>query len=82
MGVEDDDYHEEEYKLFGFLTFNMSVSIWLIFMSIIHWLNMIVTPFVMLWPDLFPPPDYFLWSLEVCFILDICRKSVIKKNEF
>ena len=34
LGVEDDDYHEDENKLFGFLTFNMSVTIWLIFNGI------------------------------------------------
>lgn len=50
-------------------------------MSLNHWLNIILTPLVMIWPDLFPPPSILLWFIELSFILDICRKFVVPKSK-
>ena len=35
------------------MSFNNFVTLWMCFMSIIHWLNMLSTPIAMLWPDTF-----------------------------
>ena len=48
-------------------------------MSIVHWLNLIATPLVMLWPELFPSPSISLWLIEVFFFLNIIVKCITKK---
>ena len=50
-------------------------------MSVIHWLNIILTPLVMIWPDLFPAPSILLWLVELSFILEICSKLVVPKRD-
>ena len=50
-------------------------------MSVVHWTNLLLTPFVMLWPELWPSPSYSLWLCEILFLLDILRKSFVKKQK-
>ena len=61
------------------MTLNDFVTLWMCFMSIIHWLNMLSTPIAMLWPDTFPEPNYLMWSIEFCFFIDVLRKCIHKK---
>ena len=78
VGIEDDEI-EEDVKFFGCLTFEKARLIWLISMSFIHWFNLIVTPFVMLWPQNWPQTMTVLWLVEICFLFDIIRKCVVRK---
>ena len=52
---------------------------WMIMMSFTQWINIILTPIVLLWPDLFPHPDIMLWIVEILFMLDMIRKSMVAK---
>ena len=54
-------------------------TLWLCYMSVIHWLNMLSTPIALLWTNIFVSPNYFLWTIEVSFMIDILRKFFIKK---
>ena len=48
-------------------------------MSVIHWLNMLSTPIALIWSNIFVSPNYFLWVIEISFLIDILRKFFIKK---
>ena len=48
-------------------------------MSVIHWLNMLSTPIALIWSNIFVAPNYFLWAIEISFLIDILRKFFIKK---
>lgn len=50
-------------------------------MSVFHWINLLLTPMVMLWPELWPSPSYSLWLCEIMFLLDILRKCLLKKQK-
>ena len=54
-------------------------TIWLCYMSVIHWLNILSTPIAIIWANKFVSPNYFLWVIEVTFLIDILRKCFIKK---
>ena len=55
------------------------VTLWMCLMTIIHWLNMLSTPIAMIWPNTFTTPNYFFWTIEICFLFDILRKCIAKK---
>ena len=74
MFIDDGDDDED-----GCLTFSNINFIWKVLMSNMHWLNLITTPIVMLWPELFPSPSYTLWLIETFFLIDIVRKGFTKK---
>lgn len=61
------------------MSLNDFVLLWMCFMSLIHWMNMLSTPIAMLWPDTFQEPNYIMWSIEVGFFIDILRKCIHKK---
>ena len=48
-------------------------------MSIIHWLNLLSTPIALLWSNIFVEPNYYMWTIEISFLIDIIRKCFIKK---
>ena len=48
-------------------------------MSLVQWANLLTTPIAMLKPELFPPPSYTFWAIEMCFLIDILRKCCTKK---
>ena len=48
-------------------------------MSIVQWMNLLTTPIAMLKPELFPPPGYIFWSIELFFLCDILRKCTTPK---
>jgi len=48
-------------------------------MSFVHWFNLLSTPIVMLWPELFPAPSKALWLNELFFLIDIVTKCFTKK---
>ena len=43
-------------------------------------MNLLTTPIVMLWPELWPQPNLPLWCIEIIFLMDVLRKCVIKKQ--
>ena len=49
-------------------------------MSFWNWFNMVTTPFIMLYPELWPRESYILWLQEICFFLDIVRKCFVAKE--
>ena len=55
------------------------VTIWKIFMSIVQWINLLTTPIAMLKPEMFPPPGYIFWTIELCFLIDMLRKCTTPK---
>lgn len=81
MQVEEDEYNAPNPKLFGCIDFKGTIMLWLYFMSCLHWANLITTPIIMIWPQLFPSPDYMLWFLEVCFMFDMVRKSLVRTHK-
>ena len=54
-------------------------TIWLCYMTVIHWLNILSTPIALIWTNIFTAPNYFLWFIEISFLIDIIRKFFIKK---
>ena len=77
---EDGLIVQERVKKICFcLSFQYTLVIWLTFMSFVHWFNLLVTPIVMLWPELWPSPSYSLWLCELMFLLDVLRKCFVRK---
>lgn len=50
-------------------------------MSFAHWYNLLTVPALMLWPELFPPPDKSLWLLELFFAMDMVVSCIKKKKK-
>ena len=75
----EDDENEEESKFCFCIPWNDFILVWKCFMSWVHWFNLISTPLVMLWPDLFPSPSISLWLNELFFFLDMVVKCFTKK---
>lgn len=50
-------------------------------MCVVHWFNLLTIPIIMLWPEIFPPPNIPLWINELAFLLDIIRKAFTKKQK-
>ena len=48
-------------------------------MSVVQWANLLTTPIAMLKPELFPPPSYTFWTIELFFLVDILRKCTTPK---
>lgn len=63
----------------GFCRFADILFMWKILMSFLLWANLLMTPIVMLWPELFPSPSYSLWLIELAYVLNIIVKSISKK---
>ena len=72
-----DDGEEEESE--HWCNKENTIVMWQIVMSFLHWLNLLITPIVMLWPELFPSPSALLWLIEVFFIINILLKCGIRK---
>ena len=54
---------------------------WKCFMSIFHWANLLTTPIAMLKPEMFPPPGYLFWSIELFFLFDMLRKCTTPRGK-
>ena len=78
VSAEIKDENQADVLCFG-MTSEDFMTLWLCFMSIIHWLNMLSTPVALLWPDTFAQLNYFMWTIEFCFLFDIFRKCFHKK---
>ena len=50
-------------------------------MSVVHWINLLTTPIAMLKPEMFPPPGYLFWIIELCFLCDMLRKGTTPKSK-
>lgn len=79
MQVEEDEYDEKPVVCYC-IPLEKVVFAWLCIMSFFHWINLLFTPIVMLWPELFSSPSYSLWLIEFFFLMDVLRKCVIKKQ--
>lgn len=78
MLIEDDEI-EHTNKLCGIIAWSDFIYVWKCFMSFVHWFNLISTPLVLLWNELFPSPSYSLWLNEFCYILNMITKCFTKK---
>ena len=65
----------------GFITFDRVIAVWLCIMSFWNWFNLITTPFIMLYPEIWPRQSTILWLQEVCFLFDIVRKCFVAKEK-
>ena len=52
-------------------------TLWLCYMSVIHWLNILSTPVAFF--NVFVLPSSFFWFIEFSFVIDVLRKCFIKK---
>lgn len=78
MLMEDEEF-EQVNKLCGFITWASFIFVWRLLMSFVHWFNLISTPLLLLWPELFLSPSYSLWLNEFCFLLNMVTKCFTKK---
>lgn len=77
--IVDEGDGEEDPSICCNIKFSHIRLLWIILMSFVHWLNLLTTPVVMLWPEIFPSPSVVLWSIEIMFLIDIFRKCIDKK---
>ena len=78
--MEHEETEKEDIgKICFCFTFEELTTLWLCLISFVHWVNLVLTPIIMLWPMLFPSPSYTLWLVEILFLCDILRKCVLKK---
>ena len=75
----EDDEHEKESIICFCIPWKDFILVWKCFMSNVHWFNLISTPLVMLWPELFPLPSISLWLSEFFFLMNIIIKCFTKK---
>ena len=62
-----------------FISFTEILFTWKVLMSFVLWVNLLVAPIRMLWPELFPEPSLFLWIIEILYLLNMIVKALSKK---
>ena len=78
MLMEDEEVEQESFFCFCILWKDF-ILVWKCYMSWVHWFNLISTPLLLLWPELFPSPSISLWLNEFFFLLNIIVKCFTKK---